>query len=163
MRENRFRVWDKIAKQMYYPEEAKYCLNMVGTVCHDLDVEGERLMNVNYRTKAMLSTGQKDKQGKEIYEGDVVEFSNYSDMSEKDLKECEVESFTSSIGKIVWEEDGFEVDKIKLGKVIYKSTKWGRNKFTEDFYGYEGREFIWKDLIVIGNLYENPGLLKEKL
>lgn len=72
MREIKFRVWDDIEKKMYYPEQAKYCLTMVGRICDDMTDDGGELLNVNYRTKAMLFTGLKDKDGKEIWQSDYI-------------------------------------------------------------------------------------------
>ena len=68
-----FRVWDTIQKQMYYPEEAKFCITMIGVVCDDLTDDGGELLNVNYRTVPLLWTGLKDKNGRKIYKGDIVQ------------------------------------------------------------------------------------------
>ena len=76
-REIKFRVWDEIGKQMYYPESGlKSCITQIGKVCIDETDEGGILENRDYRMNALFYTGLKDKHGKEIYEGDIIE--NYA-------------------------------------------------------------------------------------
>ena len=75
-------------------------------------------------------TGLTDKNGKEIYEGDIVE--HYCDKERK--AEC-----CHSIYQIVWEESGFTIPGCSF---ILDQRDWG-NRFE-----------------VIGNIYENPELLK---
>ena len=93
MREIKFRVWDKTEKKMYivdgYPlyiadgriwEESTYC--------GETDVS-----DVTDRYELMQYTGIKDKNGKEIYEGDTVEF--------KDL-DCDI-----CPGAVEWQDAGY--------------------------------------------------------
>ena len=69
-------------------------------------------------------TGLKDKNGKEIYEGDILDFAGISSV------------------EIVWKECGFADSKSN-----YNLTKEGMEAFSE----------------VIGNIYENPNLLREDM
>lgn len=85
------------------------------------------------------STGRKDKNGKEIYEGDIIRFLDES------------ESYTDC---------GYEYEEyIEVGEVIYNKQLQGwdvTNRYCE-------REDVWhymEYIEVIGNIYENKDLLK---
>lgn len=91
---------------------------MVFDGCNVLDVDGFEYMQF---------TGLKDKNNKEIYEGDIIDFGG--------LKPIE----------IIWKDAGFQ-SKMYGGPVI-KLTEEGMSYFAE----------------VIGNIYENPDLVNDKL
>lgn len=114
MREIKFRTWD--IKGKYFREL-------------DMDVymflDGELYWDGNPTDRFELSqfTGLKDKNGKDIYEGDIVK-TNEGDW----------------IAKVVYSLDGF----------CCKDNEGG-------FSGY----CQWDKFEVIGNIYENPDLLKD--
>ena len=71
MREIKFRAWDKELKEMFYPSSISW-KNKIMWVCgshgkNKLEYEIEKP-----RTELMQFTGLLDKNGKEIYEGDIV-------------------------------------------------------------------------------------------
>jgi len=75
MREIKFRVWDNDNKLMYSPK--------LGYPDIVLEFDGEKFILVEYHEfdkkihdniTVMQYTGLKDKNGKEIYEGDIVEY-----------------------------------------------------------------------------------------
>ena len=79
MREIKFRAWDKKLKKMFEfeLEWSKYinhyeipCLTPVG-------VGNPNVENIKNPSDFMQYTGLKDKNGKEIYEGDIVDFKSY--------------------------------------------------------------------------------------
>lgn len=82
--------------------------------------------------KLMQSTGLMDKNGKEIFEGDVL---------------C---------------DEGLEQeDEFVYVKVFYSDGMWNCAQITNDDCGYGGslNEFT-RDYSVIGNIYENPELVE---
>ena len=93
--------------------------------------------NLDY-SKLMQSTGLKDKNGKLIYEGDIVQF--YNDGIFKTMK-------------IVWDDDELDFKAIGLKKSV--------EYYGQDF-SYLGCIEREDNLEVIGNVYENLELLKEE-
>ncbi len=125
MRELKFRVWDKRYKQ--YVKPYAICLDgraiVIAEPCDDREtLDSERIIIEQY-------TGLKDKNGKEIYEGDVLDVSSVF---------------------------------VKPKKMIVKFSEMacGFEPFANgcpDCYFPEG-----KDVVVIGNIHENPELLEQE-
>ena len=155
MREIKFRVWSNLDKKMFIAGELELAE----------DDNGEDYYSVSYynpdkkywehligreNIELMQYTGLKDKNGVEIFEGDVVKcynkHLNYDFSSDKNIP---------GYGFAVIKNSGwsFYYDKIKA------DNKWF-------FYYPEGDNFYPDniDMIieVIGNIYENPELLEEK-
>ena len=126
MREIKFRTFDKYGIMRFWEFEKKgkdwtFSLAMY---------EGDKLMQY---------TGLKDKNGKEIYEGDIFQFG-----TKKDWIDGEGER-----GVVEWHEKlarfGLDFSSIYGGEGYT-----GKNQHLVDFI---------KGLKIIGNIYENPELL----
>ncbi|GED64328.1 YopX family protein [Lysinibacillus fusiformis] len=85
----------------------------------------------------MQLTGLKDKNGKEIYEGDIVEYNDFNSLR----------------------TGGHAEDKIIVGKVVFSCGMW---MVEENNCGHDLYEGLVNDeeLEIIGNIYENPELLE---
>ena len=73
MREIKFRVWDKEEDVMY--QNGSFTLEVLGKFV-SVYVKAKPYIRELIDYKLMQYTGLKDKNGKEIYEGDIVKFRN---------------------------------------------------------------------------------------
>ena len=129
MREYKFRAWDETEKHMY---------------------NWENLFNQNLKNiftipeqcgyNIMQYTGLKDENGKEIYEGDIIEFSY-------DMFVGNFDTFVAK-GKVVFEEGAFYVEVFE-------------NERTTEGEAYLLYSINLDTIEVIGNTYENKELLDE--
>ena len=126
MREIKFRAWDINIKQMdYNPYGDEYLCE--GTPINDIFTEKTQ-KSMNFIL--MQFTGLKDKNGKEIYEGDICRTIDYKK-----------------------QKDGSTIMSEKYA--FYKNIEI-KYFLTIPFCGFRLQE----DYEVIGNIYENPELLK---
>lgn len=122
-RELKFRAWNKDYSEMSYFE------------LHETDrgyfIEGQTDIT---KLPTMQFIGLKDKNGAEVYEGDVIELDS-TIIGGKAIR-----------GKVIWNND-----------TTMSRLEWGvwtkKGYYPTDFMGY---------LEVIGNIYENPELLNTK-
>lgn len=127
----KYRAWDKDAECMIYQRDngGEYVWDIGAEdiwICYVYDGEiPEQVL--------MQSTGLKDKNGVEIFEGDII------GSQDKDRPNWYV-----SHHKFVWHDAGF------MGKQIGSSSFIGLDFWTRGENGY----------VVIGNIYENPELLE---
>ena len=150
----KFRVWDKSEKKMHYTDfvitSTGYAAKLQPMYELEEDENGDEIeiqcekefmidqtdFEFDKKMVVMQSTGLKDKNGKLIYEGDIVQF--YDDGFLKTMK-------------IIWDNDELDFKAIGLKKSV--------ECYEEDFLylGYIKKEY---SLEVIGNIYENPELLE---
>lgn len=156
MREIKFRAWD--GKEMCYMEENLTEPYWNCQLAHFLDE--------HYGCDIMQYTGLKDKNGNEIYEGDIIQYKHYyahwkwwSTTSEIPQIEADAQrqrdNFDLVKNVVRFENGGFVLDYPISGKDIHAGQFFKRG--TSHCGDYE--EKSW-DFEVIGNIYENPELLE---
>lgn len=126
----KFRVWDEVSCTMITTKDYEdlsdlfCCLNA----------------NDGFFSELMQSTGLIDKNGEEVFEGDVV--------------------------KLCFEEDGlFEIYLDTVGGLYTKSVRTGKIQFLElsGFDELETAKEVFNECVeIVGNIYENPELLEEE-
>lgn len=127
----KFRVWDKQIKKMAKVLNIDFENKIVQSVYWDSD--HQCLIQANFDDiELMQSTGLFDKNGVEIFEGDVLKNTN-----------------TGSIGRVFW--------NIHNTGYFYKMKRKNTSLF-DDFTVYRSKY----KLEVIGNIYENKELLGDE-
>ena len=135
----KFRAWDVLAEEMINE------ILMISFVRKEIIgkfSDGSTSVPLKFEDKRngedvvlMQSTGLKDKNGKEIFEGDIVQF-----------EDCytETDFLYVNTGIVEWSQGSFTItnrDSVEMGDLL------------------DG-EFL--DVTIIGNVYENPELLEKK-
>lgn len=150
MREIKFRGWNENDQTLYIWEEIQSWEEDFGCHVYDQLFRGDHWICEEY-------TGLKDKNGAEIYEGDVVRIPEMYDLNK--YKVPEIKSLRGKIGFVFKSSAGFNVRHVSsLGEneglinVIHKG------------YGMIDNYDLWnyqRVFEVIGNIHENPELLEE--
>lgn len=135
MREIKFRAWDNVVKEM---------LPNVQNHINDPDWAFGRMLQNGDRFSIMQFTGLLDKNGREIYEGDICKLvtDSFSEKLGKSYKEWTVE---------IWYQQ-FDASFVATSERTESALTW---HFGET--DFNGHQFIYE---VIGNIYEHPNLLK---
>lgn len=122
----KFRAWDRLTKTMFEPMDLRSSyarLNGFGSQGYEL----------------MQYTGLKDKNGKEIYEGDIVKIHNYK------------ETWKRGEPKIDW-----RVFEIRWNRYLWS---FNNSVISKPLADYDTTDLMPYDIEIIGNIYENPELL----
>ena len=130
MREIKFRAWDKIKKKMLYPDKFAGYPDLITMDGGYMYRQGKRVLGYT-----MQYIGLKDKNGKEIYEGDICRFVSAYSFDAEDM-----------FIKIEYCEDRCSL----MPREIEINSKGGRYWVMWD----ECRE-----IEIIGNIYETPDIL----
>jgi len=116
MREIKFRAWD--GEEMISSMEFMHSGGWENCMLRDFfDIKG----------RVMQYTGLEDKNGKEIYEGDVVDYP-------------------------------FAEEIMGHGRLRINTVEWDEDRFR--LTSFSAAAYSWDKLEVIGNVYENPELIK---
>lgn len=137
-REIKFRAWDKERNEMYYPSSL-HCHFRGNTAFNSTRFSGDDYSIL------MQYVGLKDKNGKEIYEGDIVKLHDTWEDTESLF--CTFIVKISQISNLYFEV----LTQTKDFKKIYSYDRGDDPKF-----GY----WVYPYMEVIGNVYENLELLK---
>lgn len=127
----KFRAWLKEEKRMTDVREMRFMYDEVYLISDVTDFYAYE------EFKLMQSTGLRDKNGREIYEGDIVKY-KYG-----------VNTFTEVV----------TYDKDFAGFGLIDDDGYGGGVFT---FGELAEDICFSSLEVVGNIYENPGLLGGK-
>ncbi len=144
-REIKFRVWDKEKQRMIYdgilnPESADSIyldITLSGCICAQIDDDGNKnglwehdIRIENGRLELMQYTGLLDKNGKEIYSGDILKCYDKH-----------------------WEETICWVDfNLAAAGYVVKDKTCKENEWLTQIYCFDN------GMEIIGNIYENPEL-----
>ena len=159
MREIKFRAWDGRKMIMprvkhYYQHFLSFCGNIVQTCREGMQTfGGEDIWSIQHDLLLMQYTGLKDKNGVEIYEGDICEHLIGMDRD----RAIEVNGSVNAFLNIIeWQSAAWGFRPV-FPALCHEDDKEWRSFHVDPF---EGEDWGSDDFEVIGNLHENPELLK---
>ncbi len=130
----KFRAWDKIQKKMGVVISNNWMTGVANII-----IDNKETLRQEQDYILMKSTGIKDKNGTEIFEGDIIDTTDY-------------EGGLSSVGNPL-----VKVEHDKYGFVV--TGDFPDSPITlKEFEA--GRKFAGVEVIISGNIYENPELVE---
>lgn len=141
MREIKFRAWDKITKEMYdlievnFRDAKKYRIGYLRNAPWGYWFRNTEDIGL------MQYTGLKDKNGKEIYEGDIVDLWAIYEPSDEEKEKW------PHYGAVAWDERDASFFVRGMGEITMDMIIWFQRP-------------DWDEIVVCGNIYENPELLQ---
>ena len=150
MKELRCRVWDKIDKEMYQPEEIA-CIDFFNreiAIDQAAMTADQSLIVASYSrdfedVESMRSSNCKDVDGTEIFEGDILVDVHYKSFG-----------YVVNYGEYAFEED-FGVERCAIG--FYLDATF---KDDDPIFYHLNSVNVGKQYKVVGNIYATPGLVK---
>ena len=140
MENTKIRSWNKFENQFFYFQNGKYFKDSDCKKC-----VSERICSEFIWRNAEWCTNLKDKNGKEIYEGDIILFQKFSNWDDDSMKRHKA--------TVIFKEGCFMWEILEFGKksVINYANATEPLRNTNSIWGLE----------VIGNISENPELLTD--
>jgi uncharacterized phage protein (TIGR01671 family) len=134
MRELKFRLWDKHEKKMIYAEEATNSKEILAIGLHGLPI-------------AIDATSFKCDQGDEVTAWNVDHY----------ITPMQCTGMNDKYRKDIYEGDIVRVEGVEIGWVVYDNAA---GAFRIQSFKFWHHLFQIADIEVIGNIYENPELVK---
>lgn len=132
MRENKFKIWDKTRNKMLTSNCGAFLLTQEGNaVFHQNGNNPLEALIEQIDYEVLMYTGLKDKNGTEIYEGDIIR------------------THENRIQKVIWHNNGFKLE-YKFKRSYRGESYWETRK---DIELSETNNKRW-GIKVIGNIYE---------
>lgn len=151
MREVKFRAWDKTTKRWAIGVELFEVVPVSATLLDTPAIITVGKEESEWRFQQF--TGLHDKNGKDIYEGDVVLVPDtYTQSVDVGIGSVPVDRYPDNhLSEVIFEDGCFKIVVRERGDVLWKAN-----------YNFEclKEEVGLEELVVIGNIYENPDLLK---
>lgn len=139
----KFRAWDR-KRRHFHMGMGNLCMTMGGHLMWQFAFDAPSLLSPDECGNYVLQqfTGLKDKNGQEIYEGDILKYNDFF----WNFKEDQIH-----IGVVRWQDwnGAFDCERRMID-----------GKEVKPEHGLPAIQFKWK-AEVIGSIYENPDLLKE--
>lgn len=153
MRELKFRGWDKVTKRYYavsgleYGDDGRLCEIYLAGIRID---ESDPCANVRMSSDVIIEqyTGLKDKNGKEIYEGYIVRLYEHNWWDGKIVKHHKKPRIEGNF--VVFYNDDTAAFEMK-----------NTQPYDNGIRGEEPFGLVSQEYEVIGNIHENPELVKE--
>ncbi|TCW58984.1 putative phage protein (TIGR01671 family) [Bacillus thuringiensis] len=144
----KFRIWDKVANKwlddedIYFNQEGEAYLIEERTWAYQSYMHKEYITE---KVEIVRFTGLEDKNGKEIYEGDILECT--SELL-TNFGKTKTGRYETTYKQVIWLTDSWGYRVLKSKHIVEGAKR-------------KGLEVAIKFGVICGNIYENPELLEE--